>query len=222
MCLCYNVYMEKFLKEEWFKILLLLLAFYAVTLLYISKDKTNQEVSQQAISTRVATSAPLNIISTTTETVLNQEKPKIKKIAATIKTPQRIVDQIKALDDFLEYDVVGTDIDCSVYATYNNVITYESPDDFKTSFPSSKDTYESKCRHSYVEMNTNNKFVAEPELVDLRKAISEYANTVHDFALYALNGGYSTSVINVFDKKAKIERLDAREKVLAMKRKYSI
>ncbi len=218
--------MKKFLKEEWFKILLLLLVFYAVTLLYISKDKTNQEVVQQAISTRVVTSDPLNIMSTTTETVLNQQKPVIKNTVASIKTPQRIIDQVKSLDDFLEYDVIGTDIDCSSYAVYNNVVgipsQLESPDDFKTMFPDSKETYESKCLSSYVEMNKNNKFVAEPELVDLRKAISEYANTVHDFALYALNGGYSTSVINVFDKKAKIERLDAREKVLAMKRKYFI
>lgn len=163
------------------------------------------------------------VISTTT-----QEKSVLKKVATSTKTPQRIIDQVKALDDFLEYDVVGTDVDCTVYATYNNVVAYpaqlESPDDFKSMFPDSKESYESKCLSSYVEMNKNNKFVAEPELVEIRKNISEYTLTVHDFAAYALNGSYPYSAINIntFSQKAKTQRQDAREKVLAIKRKYNI
>jgi len=217
--------MKNFLKKEWFKLVCVLLAFYAITLFYNSKHAQNETVTNPIVVSNISTTTQV-VVATTSQSVSNQEKPIAKKVVVSTKTPQRIIDQVKALDDFLEYDVVGTGVDCIVYATYNNIVAYPSqvPSDMdlKTMFPDSKESYESKCLSSYVEMNKNNRFVAEPELVDLRKTISEYAETVHDFSSYALDGKYSNSIINTFDKSAKIQRQDAREKVLAIKRKYNI
>ena len=139
--------------------------------------------------------------------------------------PTRIATQLKAFDDYLEYSLVGAQVDCSVYATYNNVAAtgQMNAEDFQQAFPESKASYETKCRTTYLDVVTNQKIlVAEPELQSLRTLLTSYAEEVKTFSQYALNGGAQGAYIDNADKKMDNLRTLSREEVLKLKRQYNL
>lgn len=153
-----------------------------------------------------------------------QPAPQVK--AETKNTSStRINTQIKAFDDYLEYSLVGAQVDCTVYATYNNVSAtgQMNAQDFQQAFPESKASYETKCRTTYLDVVTNQKIlVAEPELQSLRTLLTSYAEEVKTFSQYALNGGSQGAYIDNADKKMDNLRTLSREEVLKLKRQYNL
>jgi len=159
-----------------------------------------------------------------TQTQSEQPKSQVK-VEAKNTSSARIATQLKAFDDYLEYSLVGAQVDCTVYAIYNNVAAtgQMNAQDFQQAFPESKTSYETKCRTTYLDVVTNQKIlVAEPELQSLRTLLTSYAEEVKTFSQYALNGGSQGSYIDAADKKMDNLRTLSREEVLKLKRQYNL
>jgi hypothetical protein len=125
----------------------------------------------------------------------------------------------------LEYNLVYAQVDCTVFASYNNVIATGQMDaqTFQQAFPESKESYESKCRSSYLDVIMNQKIlISEPELQSLRTLLTSYAEEVRTFSQYALNGGFQAAYIDNADKKMDNLRTLSREEVLRVRRQYNI
>ena|SRR3989344_4023943 len=148
-----------------------------------------------------------------------------QKLETKSTTPSRVVSQIKVFDDYLEYSLVGAQVDCSVYATYNNVSTSGQMDaqSFQQAFPDSKESYETRCRSAYLDVTMNQKIlIAEPELQSLRVLLTSYAEEVKAFSQYALDGGSQASYIDSADKKMDNLRTLSREELLKLKGRYKL
>jgi len=143
----------------------------------------------------------------------------------TNKVTSRIAIQLKSFDDYLEYSLVNAQVDCTVFASYNNVVRTGQMDaqTFQQAFPESREAYESKCRSAYVDVNMNQKIlVAEPELQSLRALLTSYTQEVKTFSQYALDGGSQASYIDSADKKMDTLRTLSREEVLKLQRQYNV
>lgn len=140
---------------------------------------------------------------------------------ANNSTPNRIIAQINAFDDYLEYNLVRAEVDCIVLAVYNN---YASTGQIDTqAFPNSKESYENTCGASYLDVAMNQKIlIAEPELQSLRTLLTSYAEEVKTFSQYALDGGSQGSYIDSADKKMENLRTLSREEVLKLKIQYNL
>lgn len=159
-------------------------------------------------------------VKTEQEGVQKQLTPE-KNIETKSETPARIIAQLKNFDDYLEYSLVGAQVDCTVFATYNNFALTGQMD--TQAFPNSKESYESTCRTSYLDVLNNQKIlIAEPELQSLRTLLTSYTEEVKAFSQYTLNGGSQSTYIDNADKKMDNLRTLSREEILKLKRKYNL
>lgn len=211
--------MKIWLKENWFKVGLLIILVIGV-LIFERKasqvDQINEDialpVNQDAVDVPIQ-DTPSNV--------------EYKSITRQIKedTSSMVDTQLKVFDDFLEYSLVGAQVDCIVLASYNNVISTRQMDQqsFQQAFPNSKESYENKCRSSYLDVVANQKLlVAEPELQSLRIILTSYSDEIKSFGSYALSGG--SDALRIDDSDAKMDNLRtlSREEVINLKRKYNI
>jgi hypothetical protein len=107
-------------------------------------------------------------------------------------------------------------------ALYNNV-SISTPNKLTEMFPDGKESYKKKCLESYVTLNLlRNKLVAEPELQSLRVIITNYIDSVRGLAMYSLDDGYASKIIDDYDKEFDKYRLTAREELLRVQRLYNV
>lgn len=199
--------MEKFLKENWFKIGLLIILGIGMLFWNKSLKENKEEVNTQ--------------ITPTASSFINEDA----KQEQTKNNYLIISNQLKTFDDFLEYKLIGAQIDCITLATYNNILTNKSMDSasFQQAFPDTKESYKEKCQLLYLDVVQNQKLlIAEPELRSLRTLLTSYSNEVKSFGLYALEDGSDGSIIDSSDKKMDDLRTLSREEVINLKRKYDI
>lgn len=212
-----------FIKKEWFKIGILIIAAIFLVIFYYN-FKAPVTLQQPIVIPNEEIFPPTNekkeVIATTSQNFVP-----IKNEISKPKFPERITSQIIFFDDFLEYKIIGTDLDCVALVVYNNAAKTGSMDaeTFKTAFPEIKEYYQSTCQKEYLDMSTNmSSLVAEPELKTARKIITDYAEVVRTFSQYALGGGYEDSILNSYEIKVRGLRTDAREEILKLKQEYDI
>lgn len=150
--------------------------------------------------------------------VVEQKRP---AAIAPQQNLSRITTQIIEFEDVLEGKIVYTDINCGTLAVFNGLAVFDV--NFAKTWPENKEIYKKKCLDLYLPlMLIRNKLVAEPELQNLRRILTAYINTVSESALYGLDGGYSAQVINKYDAEFDTFRLEAREELLRLQRKYNV
>ena len=160
------------------------------------------------------------LVETKPKTTTSQQKPSAP--SAPQQNLSRIKAQIIEFEDVLEGKILDADINCKVYATYNNVVIVD-PSLLSQGFPESKATYEQRCLSAYVPLNLlRNKLVAEPETQNLRRILTAYIDSVRALAMYALDGGYSAQVIDKHSAEFDLYRLEAREELLRLQRQYGV
>lgn len=208
--------MKLFLKENWFKLtsilILISILLIAILILFQQKDYSPQN---STIPLQIKTESPL----------VQPEKVNVPQVSKTKNISNLSLNQFHDFEDYLEYILVPAQIDCNVYAVYNNVLNEKTMDDstFKSAFPETKEFYNQTCLASYFKiMNSSKILVAEPELQALRGILSRYTSEAKEFSLYALNGGYSTQNIDYSDKKMDELRTLAREEVIRFKRAFNL
>ena len=206
-----NKPMRSFIRNNWFKVAILIILIVGIFIFF----KNFKQPKEMAIETPLANEAlSLNVQNQT------EQKAEPKKT-----TPSKIINQIKAFDDYLEYDLVGAQVDCIVLSTYNNLVVngQANSQTFQQGFPESKKSYENKCRSSYVSVIMNEKIlIAEPELQSLRMLLTSYTEEAKAFAQYALNGGYQSSRIDSAEDRMDNFRTLSREEVIRLKGKYNL
>ena len=139
-----------------------------------------------------------------------------QEVKNTSKT--RLKSQLDFFDSTFEDLLVDAYINCSVLANYNNVVRYGGTD-IKTAFPDSPEIYKNNCRSKYVSMNlVEGKLIAEPELVNVRKKISEFIQNAKGLGMYALDGGDQAAVIDGYEKNLKRLLTEVREEILTARR----
>lgn len=221
---------KHWLKENWFKlgILIAIIVLVSGVALYLN-DKN-----------KLAEQARLDRITRETETMIAEERAKTEQEQAQLLEQQkkeeqkqlanqsaaaknaRIALQIIEFEDVLEGKLVDADINCKVFATYNN-LSVVNPSLLPQALPDSKETYEKKCLSSYVPLILlRNKLIAEPELQILRKILTDYIDAIKGLATYALDGGYSAQVIDKYSADFDKFRLSAREELLRLQRQYNV
>lgn len=210
--------MKIWLKENWFKIGLLIILVIGV---FVFERKASQ-VDQ--INEDIALPADQDVVD-----VPIQDTPSNVEKSITRQTKEdaflMVTTQLKAFDDFLEYSLVGAQVDCIVLASYNNVISARQMDQqsFQQAFPDSKESYENKCRSSYLDVVANQKLlIAEPELQSLRILLTSYSDEIKSLGSYALSGGSDASHIDNSDKRMDNLRTLSREEIINLRRKYNI
>lgn len=150
---------------------------------------------------------------------------KTKKEEIREAVPPKIISQLKMFDDFLEYSLVGAQVDCNAVAVYNSVIKIEGSDSesFKQAFPESRQSYEDKCRKDYLDVVMHQKdLIAEPELQPLRMLLTSYSDVVKVFGPYALDGGSEDSHIDSSEKNMDNLRTLSREEIIRLKKLYGL
>ncbi len=204
--------MKSWLKENWFKlaILCILITFVLGFLTYL--DQKNKFAEQER----------LNVISKDNQEKIIAEQAKISSEKSVATKNAQIVSQLVMFEDVLEGKIIDADINCSVLANYNNVLKYGGTD-IETAFPESPEVYKNKCLSSSLQVSlVRNKLIAELELQTLRKILTEYIDLVRRFASYASDGGYSAQIINEYSNDLDKYRLNAREELLRLQRKYNV
>jgi len=160
------------------------------------------------------------LVETKPKATASQQKPSAP--VAPQKDLSRIKAQIIEFEDVLEGKLVDADINCKVYATYNNLEIVD-PSLLPQALPESKETYKQRCLSSYVPLNLlRNKLVAEPETQNLRRILTAYIDSVRALAMFALDGGYSAQVIDKHSAEFDLYRLEAREELLRLQRQYNV
>lgn len=211
--------MKIWLKENWFKIGLLIILAVGVIMFAINASKVDK------ISEHIASPANQDAVDVPTQQAPSNVEYKSTATQTKEDTSLIVVTQLKAFDDFLEYSLVGAQVDCIVLASYNNIIATQQMDQqsFRQAFPDSKESYENKCRSLYLDVVTNQKLlIAEPELQSLRILLTSYSDEAKSLGSYALSGGFDALHIDNSDKKMDNLRTLSREEVINLKRKYNI
>lgn len=174
----------------------------------------------------VINKSPNSTSSKAMEAEIQAEQPAPQEVEQKEKNAaaqDRIAVQLKIFDDYLEYNLVGAQVDCVTLAVYSSSEKLMDAESFRQAFPEDKEVYKDMCRSAYVDVITNQKIlVAEPELQSLRVFLSSYTDEVKSFSQYALNDGSQTAYIDESDKKMDSLRTQSREEVLRLKRKYDI
>jgi|GEM_PF-3818664 len=220
--------MNTFLEKNWFKIGILVILGSVVLILWQTTKISRKAASEPPHSTdeylveNIPTNEPIST-STTTAPVLTKQIDQAQKTETSKTVPERITAQMSAFADYLEYSLVRAQVDCNVFATYNNVASTQQMDTktFHQAFPESKVYYENKCRDAYLDVITKqNILIAEPELQNLRLLLTGYTEEIKTFSQYALSGGSQGSYIDQADKKMDGLRTLSREEVLRLNSKY--
>jgi hypothetical protein len=211
-----------FLKQNWFKIGILLILIFGIVI-FSQRFPNSVEEKVEDVSLPNVT-VPIDEILEQQEIQKEPASENIPK-ANSVVNNNKIATQLNIFDDFLEYKLVEADINCGVFATYTNVVSNQSmsASRFQQAFPDSQEYYEEVCRSSYLDVAQNQKIlVAEPELQALRILLSSYSEEVKSFAIYALDGGHAASVIDESSRKMDNFRILSREEVINVKRKFNI
>jgi len=165
-----------------------------------------------------------NINTNNNEAINNNIKPPAKSDSQD-NFKIRISNQLQNFDYIIEKIIYKADLDCYVFATYNNASHYSnmSPELFATAFPESKETYSNNCQKSnYLMSMSESQLVAEPELKNLRVMISDYMDTVKAFASFAIDGGYDAATLDNFSAESKKLLTNCREEVIRIRRAYNL
>lgn len=183
----------------------------------LSQEKEKRAQEQQKILESTQTEIEKLKEESTETKKQNQIQPSVSK-----QNISRITSQIIEFEDVLEGKIVDTDINCTVYATYNNLEVVD-PSQIPSALPESKEMYRQRCLSFYVPLNLlRNKLVAEPETQNLRRILTSYIDSVRALAVYALDGGYSAPIIDKYSTAFDTYRLEAREELLRLQRQYNV
>jgi hypothetical protein len=222
--------MKIFFKENWFKLGILIILIIAVMGVISYLHNKNVLAEQERVD-RIANEEKIKVekerIRIEQEQVqqLENEKKEEQKqaVAQTVAVKNtRIASQIVEFENVLEGKLIDADVSCLVFATYNN-LSVVNPNLLSEALPDSKETYEKKCLNAIVPLNLlRNKLVAEPELQELRKMLTDYIDTVRGLSTYALDGGYSAKVIDKYSADVEKIRVSAREELLRVQRQYNV
>ncbi len=212
----------KFVKENWFKLLVLIILsiLAGCTIFYLRNlnkiaEETKAEIAKKEIITTDKEKKSLPVEE-------SKKQPIVAVKSTSSQNNSRITSQIIFFEEVLEGKVVDADLNCIGLALYNNV-SIITPNKLTEMFPESKGYYKKKCLDSYVSLNLlRNKLIAEPELQSLRIIITNYIDSVRGLAVYALDDGYTSKVIDDYDKEFDKYRLTAREELLRVQRLYNV
>jgi len=213
----------KFVKENWFKLTIVIILSILVgsVIFYLNYlSRIAEETKLETIKKEELNSIKEKQLLLVEEQKKQQPVPVVKKISTSNNS--RITSQIIFFEEVLEGKAVDADLNCIGLALYNNV-SISTPNKLVEMFPDSKESYKKKCLDSYVTLNLiRNKLIAEPELQPLRTIISNYIDSVRGLAVYALDDGYASKVIDDYDKEFDKYRLTAREELLRVQRLYNV
>lgn len=152
--------------------------------------------------------------------VVEQKKP--AQPSAPQQNLSRITAQIIEFEEVLEGKIVPADINCSVLASSNYILA-TSPSDSPNAWRDNQEATKEKCRSTFATLVLiRNKLVAEPETQNLRRILTAYIDYVRALAIYALDGGYSAQVVDKHSAEFDTFRLEAREELLRLQRKYNV
>lgn len=142
-----------------------------------------------------------------------KEKEEIENI-----TKMKLKSQLDYFDSIFENILIDAHINCGWLAEHNNAIL-RNDSEIKTDFTNSLETDKSNCRSKLAEIvSLKNKLIAEPELVKLRKKLSEFIQITTDLAMYALEGGGQAEIMDDYEKDLRKLRTEIREEIIVARR----
>ena len=133
----------------------------------------------------------------------------------------RIISQLDYFDSTFENLLVNAHIKCGWLAEHNNAILRNDVEMLRE-FPDTLETDTNNCRSKLAEVILFRKeLVAEPELVNLRKKISEFVEITINLATYALEGGGQAEMMNNYEEDFRKLRTEIREEIIVARRQYN-
>src|SRR3989344_3210469 len=186
-----------------------------------------QQIEGITLGETIKLAIPINVAKSIITELKNGRNIVVEqKKSAQPSTPQqnlsRITAQIIEFEEVLEGKIVPADINCSVLATSNYILA-TSPSDSPNAWSDTKEGTKEKCRSAFSTIVfIRNKLVAESETQNLRRILTAYIDSVRALAMYALDGGYSTQVVDKHSAEFDTFRLEAREELLRLQRQYNV
>jgi len=178
-----------------------------------------QQIEGITLGETIKLAIPINVAKSIITELKNGRNIVVEqKKSAQPSTPQqnlsRITAQIIEFEEVLEGKIVPADINC-ILAT--------SPSDSPNAWSDTKEGTKEKCRSAFSTIVfIRNKLVAESETQNLRRILTAYIDSVRALAMYALDGGYSTQVVDKHSAEFDTFRLEAREELLRLQRQYNV
>ena len=146
------------------------------------------------------------------EEIENNKKQETENI-----TKMKLKSQLDYFDSIFENVLIDAHINCGWLAEHNNAIL-RNDSEIKKDFTNSLEIDKSNCRNKLAEIPIKNKFIAEPELIKLRKKLSEFIQITTDLALYALEGGGQAEIMNDYERDLRKLRTEIREEIIIARR----
>ena len=133
----------------------------------------------------------------------------------------KIISQLDYFDSTFENLLVNAHMKCGWLAEHNNAILRNDIEMLRE-FPDTLETDTDNCRSKLAEVILFRKeLVAEPELVNLRKKISEFVEITINLATYALEGGGQAEIMNNYEEDLRKLRTEIREEIIIARRQYN-
>lgn len=147
------------------------------------------------------------------EEIENNKKQEIENV-----TRIKLKSQLDYFDSIFENILIDAHINCGWLAEHNNAIL-RNDSEIKEDFTNSLEIDKSNCRSKLAEIiSLKNKLIAEPELVKLRKKLSEFIQITTDLAMYALEGGGQAEIMDDYEKDLRKLRTEIREEIIVARR----
>lgn len=135
---------------------------------------------------------------------------------------KNVSEQLSFFETYIDDTLIPAGNDCIILANYNNLSKTLPQKELREALPETKQFYYDSCQKSFAKLATSVEIAAEPELVDLRKIITNYTKAIKELAVFALEGKYDAAEIDSFSSQRKELLIRTREEILRINKIYNV